>query len=301
MGHDHSHHNHIIPSPENLNKVFVWGILLNIIFVVAEGAAGWVIGSMALLSDAGHNLSDVVSLVIAMSAFRLAQFSPNKRYTYGYKKSSILASLVNAIILIVAVVFIIIESIEKLKNPQPIDGTIVAWIAGIGIVINGITAYMFFRHRSHDLNIKGAFMHMFADTLVSVGVLVSGIVINLTGWTLIDPIIGIVIAIIILISTWDLLAQSVRLSLDGVPHNINLSDITAKIRGIDGVNDIHHTHIWAISTTENALTAHIVSSCPVDKLHEIKEDIRHILADNGITHVTLEFECPGEDCMQHEC
>lgn len=301
MGHDHSGHIHINPDSESLNKVFVWGILLNIIFVIAEAIAGWIIGSMALLSDAGHNLSDVVSLAIAMWAFRLGQFSPNSRYTYGYKKSSILASFVNAIILIVAVVFIIIESIEKLHHPHPVDGSIVAWIAGIGIVINGITAYMFFRYKKHDLNVKGAFVHMFADTLVSVGVLVSGIIINITGWTLIDPLIGIVIAIIILISTWNLLVQSVRLSLDGVPPGINLMDIESKIRSVECVDDIHHIHIWAISTTENALTAHIISSCPTDKFHEIKDKIRQVLNANGITHVTLEFESPGEDCTGPSC
>lgn len=297
MGHEH---NHNISTPESLNKIFICGIVLNIAFVLAEGLAGWIEGSMALLSDAGHNFSDVISLVLAMVAFRLTMVATNRKYTYGYKKSTILASLANALILVIAVVFIIIESIDKIQNPQPIDGAVVAWVAGIGILINGVTTYLFFRHRTHDLNVKGAFMHMAADTLVSVGVLASGLIIRFTGWTLVDPIVGIAIGVIILFSTWSLLSQSIRLALDGVPAGIDINNLSDEICKISGVDSIHHIHVWAISTTENALTAHIVTSNTAG-IPQIKKSVKHLLAHNGIKHATLEFETPSEFCNHKNC
>lgn len=295
MSHEHSHqHSHAI-NAESLNKAFIIGIVLNLAFVVIEFAAGFWFDSLALLSDAGHNLSDVVSLVLALLAFRLAKVKANERYTYGYKKSTILVSLLNAVILLVAVGAIVIESIHKLNNPAVVPGGAIAWVAGVGVLINAFTAFLFMKDKEKDLNVKGAYLHMAADALVSVGVLVAGIVISRTGWYIIDPIIGLIVAVVILISTWNLLHDSLRLTLDGVPTSIDSQKVVKAIRALPGVDDVHHIHIWAISTTENALTAHIVLKQP-EGMQEVKHLIRHRLEDFGIGHNTLEFEVPGEHC-----
>ena len=295
MSHEHSHqHSHTI-NAESLNKAFIIGIVLNLAFVVIEFAAGFWFDSLALLSDAGHNLSDVVSLVLALLAFRLAKVKANERYTYGYKKSTILVSLLNAVILLVAVGAIVIESIHKLSNPAVVPGGAIAWVAGVGVLINAFTAFLFMKDKEKDLNVKGAYLHMVADALVSVGVLVAGIVISRTDWYIIDPIIGLIVAVVILISTWNLLHDSLRLTLDGVPTSIDSQKVVEAIRALPGVDDVHHIHIWAISTTENALTAHIVLKQP-EGMQEVKHLIRHRLEDFGIGHATLEFEVPGEHC-----
>ena len=295
MSHEHSHqHSHTI-NAESLNKAFIIGIVLNLAFVVIEFAAGFWFDSLALLSDAGHNLSDVVSLVLALLAFRLAKVKANERYTYGYKKSTILVSLLNAVILLVAVGAIVIESIHKLSNPAVVPGGAIAWVAGVGVLINAFTAFLFMKDKEKDLNVKGAYLHMAADALVSVGVLVAGIVISRTGWYIINPIIGLIVAVVILISTWNLLHDSLRLTLDGVPTSIDSQKVVEAIRALPGVDDVHHIHIWAISTTENALTAHIVLKQP-ESMQEVKHLIRHRLEDFGIGHATLEFEVPGEHC-----
>ena len=295
MSHEHSHqHSHAI-NAESLNKAFIIGIVLNLAFVVIEFAAGFWFDSLALLSDAGHNLSDVVSLVLALLAFRLAKVKANERYTYGYKKSTILVSLLNAVILLVAVGAIVIESIHKLNNPAVVPGGAIAWVAGVGVLINAFTAFLFMKDKEKDLNVKGAYLHMAADALVSVGVLVAGIVISRTGWYIIDPIIGLIVAVVLLISTWNLLHDSLRLTLDGVPTSIDSQKVVKAIRALPGVDDVHHIHIWAISTTENALTAHIVLKQP-EGMQEVKHLIRHRLEDFGIGHATLEFEVPGEHC-----
>ena len=295
MSHEHSHqHSHAI-NAESLNKAFIIGIVLNLAFVVIEFAAGFWFDSLALLSDAGHNLSDVVSLVLASLAFRLAKVKANERYTYGYKKSTILVSLLNAVILLVAVGAIVIESIHKLSNPAVVPGGAIAWVAGVGVLINAFTAFLFMKDKEKDLNVKGAYLHMAADALVSVGVLVAGIVISRTGWYIIDPIIGLIVAVVILISTWNLLHDSLRLTLDGVPTSIDSQKVVEAIRALPGVDDVHHIHIWGISTTENALTAHIVLKQP-EGMQEVKHLIRHRLEDFGIGHATLEFEVPGEHC-----
>ena len=295
MSHEHSHqHSHAI-NAESLNKAFIIGIVLNLAFVVIEFAAGFWFDSLALLSDAGHNLSDVVSLVLALLAFRLAKVKANERYTYGYKKSTILVSLLNAVILLVAVGAIVIESIHKLNNPAVVPGGAIAWVAGVGVLINAFTAFLFMKDKEKDLNVKGAYLHMAADALVSVGVLVAGIVISRTGWYIIDPIIGLIVAVVILISTWNLLHDSLRLTLDGVPTSIDSQKVVEAIRALPGVDDVHHIHIWAISTTENALTAHIVLKQP-ESMQEVKHLIRHRLEDFGIGHATLVFEVSVEHC-----
>ncbi len=287
MTHNHSHAH--LPQLDSLNRAFLIGIILNLVFVFAEFSAGFWLDSMALMADAGHNLSDVVSLVLALVAFRLAKVKANNNYTYGYKKSTVLVSLLNAVILLVAVGGILVESINKISNPPPVEGTTIAWIATIGVVINGFTAFLFLKDKEKDLNVKGAYLHMAADALVSVGVVISGVIIQHTGWFIIDPILGILIAMVILVSTWNLLHDSIRLSLDGVPVNINKEAIEELVKSIPGVSNIHHLHIWAISTTENALTAHIVIE-RLEEMEKIKSVIKKELAHHNITHATLEFE-----------
>lgn len=296
-GHSHAGHGHSIDpasAGRYLNRAFTFGIVLNLVFVAVEFGAGLVLDSVALMSDAGHNLSDVVSLALSLMAFRLARQKPTAVYTYGRKKSTVVVSLANACILLVAIGVIMVESIEKLQNPQPVQGGAIALVAGVGIVINGITAWLFMRHKNTDLNVKGAYLHMAADALVSVGVLFSGLVINRTGWYVIDPIVGIAIAVVILFSTWGLLRDSLRLSLDGVPPGVDAAGIAEMIRTADPrVRDVHHVHIWPLSTTENALTAHVVVNSATG-LEGLKHYIKEQLAAHGIAHATLEFELPGE-------
>jgi len=298
MTHNHEHqHNHTI---ESLNKAFIIGIALNLSFVLIEFGAGFYFDSLGLLSDAGHNLSDVASLFLALLAFRLAKIRANARYTYGYKKSTVIVSLLNAVILLIAVGAILMESLEKIVNPRPVEGGAIAWVAGIGVFVNAFTAMLFMKNREKDLNVRGAYLHMAADTLVSIGVLASGLVISYTGWYVIDPIIGISVAVVILISTWNLLHESIRLSLDGVPVGINSEDIKEIISEIAEVKNIHHLHIWAISTTENAMTAHIVVA-NLDEMEELKHRIKDKLQEAGISHVTLEFETEQVCCENGYC
>lgn len=291
----HSHHDHHHHEISSLNKAFIIGISLNLGFVLAEFIAGFWFNSLGLLSDAGHNLSDVASLILAMLAFRLAKVTPTSKYTYGLKKSTVLVSLLNAVILLIAVGIIIRESIEKFFNPQPVEGAAIAWVAGIGVVINGITAWLFMKDKDRDLNVKGAYLHMAADALVSIGVVISGIVIMNTGWYIVDPVIGIVIAGVIIYSTWGLLRDSIRLSLDGVPSGTHIEDIEKIMKSVPGVLGVHHLHIWAISTTETALTAHIVVE-EFSHMEEIKEQLKHILNDAAVQHITLEFELSSTLC-----
>ena len=305
-GHKHGGHLHVhnhASGLDHLNKAFIVGIVLNIVYVVIELVAGIALSSVSLISDAGHNLSDVVSLVLALLAFKLAQVKPSQKYTYGYKKSTVLVSLLNACILLVAVGVILWESVEKLRNPHPVEGGAIAWVAGVGIVVNAFTAWLFVKDRKKDLNVKGAFMHMAPDALVSFGVVVSGIIIGFTGWYFIDPIIGIVIAVVILISTVRLLSDSLRLSLDGVPVGmVSPDDVRRRVMDAEPrVSDIHHIHIWAISTTENALTAHVVIG-RAEFEGAVKSSVKHLLEDMGITHSTLEFEYPdGNGCVCGDC
>jgi cobalt-zinc-cadmium efflux system protein len=230
----------------------------------------------------------------------LEKVHPNSRYTYGYKKSTILVSLLNAVILLVAVGIIIAESIDKLFHPVSVDGSAIAWTAGVGVVINALTAWLFMKDKDKDLNVKGAYLHMAADALVSVGVVVSGIIIMYTGWSIIDPIIGLGIAVIIIVSTWGLLHDSLRLSLDGVPVGIDTQQIQQLIVEQPGVESCHHLHIWAISTTETALTAHVVVD-DIAKMEEIKHRIKEALEAAGIHHATLEIEGEEVTCSTECC
>lgn len=292
MTHEHHHHDHTVTS---LNKAFIWGIALNVGFVVVEFAVGLCYGSMGLLSDAGHNLSDVASLLLAMLAFRLAQARATPKYTYGYKKSTVLISLLNSVILLIAVGVIVAESIGRMLHPEPVVGGAIAWTAGVGVAINGFTAWLFMKDKDRDLNVKGAYLHMAADALVSVGVLVSGLVISWTGWTVVDPIVGLAVAGVIVASVWSLTRDSLRLSLDGVPGGIDIAEIERKMETVPGVRAVHHIHVWAISTTENALTAHVVLDS-LSRMEEVKHALKELLGRSEIPHATLEFESVTERC-----
>lgn len=290
--HHHHHHNHQITS---LNTAFIIGIVLNTLYVVIEAVFGIIYDSMGLLSDAGHNLSDVAALLLAMVAFRLAMRKPDARHTYGYRKFTIQASFINALILYVAVGAIIVEAIEKILNPVAIDGDAIAWVAGAGVIVNGITAWLFMRHGKGDLNVKGAFLHMLADTLVSVGVVISGLIIRYTGWNIIDPIIGLTIAIFIGISTKHLLVESFRLAIDDVPEGIDMDKLERELKRVKGVEGVHHIHVWALSTTENAMTVHAVLKPDAD-LTAVIHNLHKVAADNGISHSTVEPEHSGHHC-----
>lgn len=301
--HHHHHHHHEAPrlgDDRGLRRVYILSIVLNLGFVVVEAVAGIVYKSLGLVSDAGHNLSDVAALLLALVALRLMHSHSSKGYTYGYRKSSVLISLANAVLLLVAVGAIIIESIRKFSHPEPLDGAVISWTAGIGILINGFTALLLMKAQHHDLNAKGAYLHMLADTLVSVGVVISGIVINLTGWYVIDPLIGLAIAVVILAGTWGLLKESVRLSIDAVPEGIDTEEIAALIRSCDGVLEMHHLHIWALSTTETALTAHLVVE-KLDGADAIVHAVKDALSEKGIRHSTLELETADSPCSEPSC
>ena len=291
---------HSIGSNElsGVNRAFIIGIILNLLFVIIEFGAGIYINSLALISDAGHNLSDVASLALAMVAFRLAKVKPNQTFTYGLRKSTILISLLNAVILLIVIGAITWESLARMKDPQPIQGDYMAVVAGIGILINTITAMLFFKNREKDLNIKGAFLHLAADALVSLGVVGAGIVIGFTSWYWLDTAVSMAIVIVILVSTWGLLRDSTILALDGVPRGIDLKKVKDAILLSSEIRDVHHIHVWAMSTTENALTAHIVvaNDFPLSSFEPLKTRIQQALQNQGIQHSTLELELAGEPC-----
>lgn len=273
---------------------------MNFIFVIAEFTVGYISNSIGLMSDAGHNLSDVASMGLALFAWILATRHANGKYTYGYKKSTILVSVANAVILLVAVALIMIESISKIIRPENVEGDWIIITAAIGVIINGFTTWLFNKDRKKDLNIKATYMHMLADTLVSVGVIISGVAIKFTGWNIIDPIIGLVIALIILHSTWDILRESIRLALDGTPEQFDIEDISSRMQSVEGVENVHHIHIWAISTTEYALTAHVVISS-LNDLPAIKTRLKEVLDEAGLRHSTLEFEDAAHRCQDETC
>jgi cation diffusion facilitator family transporter len=294
MGHNHSHEGHSHAhqlSVTDVNNALVIGILLNFLFVVIEVIIGLHINSLSLLSDAGHNLADVGSLLLSLIAFKLLRVRSNKKYTYGYKKTTVLTSLFNSVVLLVSIGAIVYEAIHHFFHPQPLPGGTIAIVAAIGIIVNGLSAYLFLKNKEKDLNIKSAYLHLLSDALVSLGLVIGGLVIYYTHLYWIDPVLSIVIAVTILISTWNLLRDSFRLSMDGVPKDIDLDQIKKEAM-IDGVKDIYHIHIWAMSTTENAMTAHIILQNGVDKEKEcdIKAEIRHKMLHQNIQHVTLETE-----------
>ncbi|MEO6904826.1 MAG: cation diffusion facilitator family transporter [Ginsengibacter sp.] len=304
MEHNNSHHDHShVAVLTNVNSAFVVGILLNSLFVVIEAVIGFSIHSLSLFSDAGHNLADVGSLALSLLAFRLLKVKSNNKYTYGYRKTTIVAALFNAMILLISIAVIAYEAIQRISNPPALPGKTIAIVAGIGIVVNFITAVLFLKNKEHDLNIKSAYLHMMADALVSAGIMVGGIIIYYTGQYWIDPVVSIIIVIVILWSTWGLLKESLALTLDAVPKNIDIEAIKKKAGKIAGIKDLHHIHVWAMSTTENAITAHLVVDQHIDKekISSIKDDLKHTLQHMNIQHITLETEFNNESCKKEEC
>jgi len=304
--HDHSHaghHHHQVSASDAANGAFIAGIVLNSAYVVVQAVAGFMTHSMALLSDAGHNLSDVASLVLSLLAFRLAKVKPTDSFTYGYKKTTILAALTNAVVLLVTIGMLGYESVNRLLHPRPVEGGIVAIVAGIGIVINLGSALLFFRNKDHDLNTKGAYLHLLTDAMVSLGVVVAGIVISYTNWYWLDGAVSIAVLLVILVGTWSLLTDSLRLSLDAVPPNVDLPKIEAVITKIAGVESLHHVHIWAMSTTENALTTHLVlnDKLSFDQKMKLVGKIKHELLHNNIQHATIELESADMPCEDADC
>jgi len=304
--HDHSHgfgHHHHTVDPKQVNRAFVIGIVLNFAFVIIEVIVGLAIHSLSLLSDAGHNLADVASLAMSLIAFRLLKVKPTEKYTYGYKKTTILVALLNGSILLVSLGAIGYEAIHRLIAPEPLPGKTISIVAAIGIVINALTALLFLRGKDNDLNIRGAFLHLLSDAIVSAGLVVGGLLIFYTNLFWIDAVLSLIVAIVILFSTWGLLKDSLRLSLDGVPEGIELPKIRAIISRMKDVKDFHHIHIWAISTTENALTAHLVVSRNSDMaaVEALKHQIKHELLHQNIQHATLEVEMEDAPCEESDC
>jgi cobalt-zinc-cadmium efflux system protein len=301
-GHNHAHghaHGHVHgPAARDFSRAFAIGIALNIGFVVVEAAYGFLANSLALLADAGHNLSDVLGLLLAWGAAALVRRRPTARHTYGLKRSSILASLANAILLLVAVGMIVWEAVHRLGQPQPVAETTVLWVAAVGIVINTVTALMFVRGGKSDINIRGAFLHMAADAAVSLGVVIAALAVMATGWLWLDPAVSIAIAIVITLGTWSLLRSSLNLALDAVPETIDRPAIEVYLAALPGVTEVHDLHIWAMSTTEVALTAHLVRpDCPVDD-GLLGRSARELAERFGIAHSTIQIESGDPD---HPC
>lgn len=287
MSHSHSHNHHEI---NNYNRSFAIGIALNVIFVIIEVGYGIASDSLALIADAGHNMSDVLTLVLAWGASYLATKHPTRKRTYGLRKVTIMASLVSSVLLFVALGGIAWESIERLSSPKPVDGVIIIIVAAIGVVINTATALLFVKGQKHDLNIRAAYLHMAADAAISLGVVVAGLAIMITGWLWLDPFISLLIVVVILISTWRLLKDSIDLSIDAVPQGIDLLHIQTYLRNLKDVSDIHDLHVWALSTTETALTVHLVSTNDtIDNrfLEMIQEYLHHHF---NIAHTTIQIE-----------
>ena len=290
--------NNSVNNTNNINKSFAIGIGLNLVYMVIEVVYGLLISSMALIADAGHNLSDILGLLLAWGAAFLAKTLPTKERTYGLRKSTILAALFNAIILLIAVGAITIEAIRRLVTPENTQGTTMMIVAGIGVLINAATAYLFIKGKERDINIRGAFLHMTADAGVSLGVVVAGLLINLTGSLRLDSVMSLIIVVVITIGTWDLLMDSFLMSVDAVPKNINLKEVETHLKKIPGVEEIHDLHIWAMSTTETALTVHLVmpQSHPDDYLLKgICADLQHKF---GIEHSTIQIE---KDAQSANC
>lgn len=289
---------HHAPSISNLNRAFVIGIAINALYVVIEFSAGLYFDSLALISDAGHNLTDVASLALALLAFRLAKAKSNDKFTYGYRKSTILVSLINSVVLFVAIGGILWESLSRLHNPIVIEGIPISIVAFIGIVINAVSAFLFFKDKDNDLNVKGAYLHLMADAAVSLGVVVSGVLIYFFHIYWLDLVMSLVIVLVIFFSTWKLFRDSLFLTLDGVPKGIILNEVVSEIKEVEGVLDVHHLHVWAISTSQNAMTAHIIipRNTNMELQNRIKNKIKHELEHVNIQHATLEFETEDENC-----
>jgi len=294
--HDHDHHDHGhshgVPADATAAtlRLFAIGIAINLAFVLIEAGCGWWADSLALLADAGHNFGDVIGLALAWGAAVLGSRRASERFTYGLGGTTILAALANAMLLLIAVGGIVYAAVQRLMVPAPVDDTIVIWVAGIGIFVNAATAMLFLSRRGEDLNVRGAYLHMVADAAVSAAVVVAGLVIRYTGLQWVDPVMGLIVAIVILVGTWGLMRDSMRLALAAVPDHIDADAVRDYLEGLPGVQTVHDLHIWAMSTTENALTAHLVmpSGHPGDAfLCDVAETIETRFR---IGHVTTQIE-----------
>jgi cobalt-zinc-cadmium efflux system protein len=290
MAHDH---------PTDPGRSFAIGVVLNVVFIVVEVAFGIMAGSLALLADAGHNLGDVLGLLLAWGAHALGRRTPTERHTYGWGNASILAALFNGLLLLLATGAIAWEAIGRFAEPHPVGGDIVLWVAGIGTAINAATAALFLRGRKADLNIRGAFLHMAADAGVSAGVAIAGLVIGFTGWLWLDPAVSLAVAAAIFVGTWGLFREAVHLSLGGVPENVDLDAVRKTLMNLPGVDAVHDLHVWALSTTETALTAHLVKPDPFGDDAVLVDANRRLREDFGIRHATLQWE-RGEAAAREE-
>ena len=302
QGHDHSHdhghsHGHAGHShaPASFGAAFAIGVSLNTVFVIAELVFGYAAHSLALISDAVHNLSDVMSLLLAWGALWLSGRRPTDRHTYGYRRASILAALINAGLLLLVVGGIAVEAFDRLRAPGEVASTTVMWVAALGIAINGATALLFMRGRDSDLNIRGAYLHMAADAAVSFGVVVAALVTIWTGWLWVDPAVSLVIAVVVLVGSWELARDSVNLALDAVPRDIQLPEVRDYLASLEGVSEVHDLHVWAMSTNETALTAHLVRPGATDDafLHRVCAELSRRF---NIQHPTLQIETDGCAC-----
>jgi cobalt-zinc-cadmium efflux system protein len=285
--HEHSHSH----APANFNRAFAIGIGLNIVFVAIEAFYGWKINSLALLADAGHNLSDVAGLVLAWGGALAGKLRPNARHTYGWKRGSILAAFANALLLLVAIGALAWEAVGRLVSPDPLAGTegvTIMAVAAVGIVVNTVTALLFMRGGERDLNIRGAFLHMAADALVSVGVVVAGALTLWMGWLWLDPVVSLLIAAVILLGTWNLFRQSLHLLFDGVPDSVDLMAVRQSLLDLPGVTQVHDLHVWAMGTSQIAMTAHLITpdGHPDDAFYRHAAEVLHDRFE--ITHATLQ-------------
>lgn len=292
MEHSHNHSHNVQVSH---SKAFALGIGLNITFVIVEIVYGLLANSSALLADAGHNAGDVLGLVFAWTAAWMATMKPKGRYTYGLRKTTILVSILNALMLFGAVAIISWNAIEKLKSPEPVFGTQIIIVATIGVIINTFTALLFLKGQKNDLNIRGAFLHMAADAVVSLGVVVAGILINITGKLWIDPVTSFVIIVVIVWGTWKLFTASLDLALDAVPNNIDIQKVKIFLSNQEGVKSVHDLHVWALSTSQVAISVHLFMPNGVNPnfLAELQKEIEH---EFGIKHITIQIEQELNDC-----
>ncbi|MDD1631519.1 MAG: cation diffusion facilitator family transporter [Methylococcaceae bacterium] len=301
MAHHHNHNHskeHHHARPDNQGHVIVVTIVLNMAFVIIEFAYGFIANSTALMADAGHNISDVLGLILAWGAVILTRKPPSKRYTYGLRSTSIMAALVNAMLLLVACGAIALEAIQRFSQPPTVASLTVSSVAGIGIVINGLSAWLLMKGSKDDLNIRGAYLHMAADTAVSLAVVIAGIAMFYTGWFMLDPIISLLIVIVIVIGTWSLLRDSMQLALSAVPAKVDALAIDSYLRQLAGVTDIHDLHIWGLSTTESALTVHLVmpNGHPGDIF--LDEIVQTLDERFFVHHSTLQIE---QGTTNHSC
>jgi cobalt-zinc-cadmium efflux system protein len=284
QSHEHDH------APKDFNQAFAIGIALNLAFVSIESFYGWKVNSLALLADAGHNFSDVIGLVLAWGGALAVKLRPNKRHTYGWKRGTILAAFANALLLLIAMGGLIWEALERLATPEQMHGVTIMAVAGVGILINGATAWLFMSGSKHDLNIRGAFLHMAADALVSLGVVVAGALALWYGWNWLDSIVSLLIAAIIIISTWGLFHESLHLLFDGVPKQVHLPSVQSYLESLAGVVNVHDLHIWAMGTSQIAMTAHLVmpEGCLGDEfIEEVAKEL-HVRFD--IVHPTIQIK-----------